>query len=399
MNTGRVYERYCLESNFGYPMSQGFGTFPVPGTYNRYTIAYLSIDEENLWSKHLLYAEIDMNRNGGLGAVVKKNKVVMQDTALQNILSAIRHANGRDWWIIVQRAVEPYGIFTILLSPEGFSSPVFNSVYPHLYDVINGQACFSPDGSKYCYNQGSYIYIFDFDRCNGTFSNLQSWRLPIDNTVPFTAGGIAVSPNSEYVYVSTGAKLHQYELKSSNIEASRIILSETQFPQATFKDMALAPDGKIYGIDFGYSDRLHIIHQPNLKGDACHFEQHAFQLPTKTQTYLPYFPTYQLYDDVGSPCDTLCENDPRKGSPYTTLGIEVYPNPTRDKLKFKLPLCPCGQWEIFNIAGILVHAFPANSQEGAYYELDVSFWPSGVYVLRGKTIANEAYARRFVVVK
>ncbi len=399
VNFGKIYDRYCTQLDDGYPSAQGWLTIPAPFDKEKYIAVYLSIDEENFYSKHILYSIIDNNEAANKVTVVQKNEVVMQDTALQDLLSAVRHANGRDWWIVVPRAIEPYGIFTILLSPEGFGQPAFYPVLPHLYIEINGQACFSPDGKKYCINHGAFIYIFDFDRCYGTFSNMQSWQLPIDNSVNFTAGGIAVSPNSEYVYVSTGSKVHQYNLKVSNIESTRIILTETLDSQITYGNLTLAPDKKIYGMPFGTSDRLHVIHQPNEKGGACQLEPYAFKLPTKTWIFLPYFPSYRLYDEVGSPCDTICKNDPGRGSPYTAAGIEVFPNPTRDNLKFKLPLCPCGNWEIFNIAGVLMHTFPANSQNGAYYELNVSHWPSGVYVLRGNTKDNEAYVRRFVVVK
>lgn len=399
MNIGRVYERFCVEDYWGYPSTQGLVALPFPDSGHLYYAIYLSINEDNWWSDRLLFSVIDMKKDDGYGAVVQKHELVMRDTALQDALCAVRHANGRDWWIVAPRAVSPWGIFTVLLSPEGFSQPYFNSISPHLYDPNLGQSCFSPDGRKYCYNTGNFVYAIDFDRCAGTFSNVQYWRLPVDNSVPFTAGGGAVSPNSEYLYVATGAKVHQYELKAENIESTRVILTETQYPEATFKALTLAPDEKIYGIDFFYSNRLHVIQQPNEKGLACGFETHALDLPTYTERYLPYFPTYNLYDEPGSPCDTLCENNPLRGDPYSEAQIEINPNPARYELQFKLPFCPCGQWEIFDVAGRLIHAFPANSQDGPFYKVYVGHWPAGVYVIRGKTTTHQAFVKRFVVMR
>jgi hypothetical protein len=299
---------------------------------------------------------------------------------------------------VSQRAVEPMGVFTVLLSPEGFGQPVFHPILPHLYDPTNGQSCFSPDGSKFCLNTGRYIYVLDFDRCRGTFPKMQYWPLPVDNSVGFTAGGIAVSPNSEYLYVATGAKMHQYKIQAADIEATRVILTGVQDPAATFQSLALAPDGKIYGNNFWASDRLHVVQRPNEDGAACQFEALSFVLPTRTID-LPYFPSYNLYDLPGSPCDTLCENNPQFGSPYSDARIEISPNPVRDELRFKLPLCPCGEWEIFDMAGRLIHAFAANSQGGPYYRLNVGYWPVGMYVIRGKTDAGQAFAQRFVVAR
>ncbi|MBL7795465.1 MAG: T9SS type A sorting domain-containing protein, partial [Saprospiraceae bacterium] len=97
--------------------------------------------------------------------------------------------------------------------------------------------------------------------------------------------------------------------------------------------------------------------------------------------------------------DTLCENNPLRGDPYAEAQIEINPNPARYELQFKLPLCPCGQWEIFDVAGRLIHAFPANSQDGPFYKVYVGHWPAGVYVIRGKTTTHQAFVKRFVVMR
>ena len=41
-----------------------------------------------------------MDKNGGKGKVIYKNKVVYQDTLMWGYLHAIKHANGKDWWIV-----------------------------------------------------------------------------------------------------------------------------------------------------------------------------------------------------------------------------------------------------------------------------------------------------------
>ncbi|MBL0341590.1 MAG: hypothetical protein IPP71_11995 [Bacteroidetes bacterium] len=44
------------------------------------------------------YSIVDMNQNGGLGEVVQKN-VLLQSFNVVDGLSAVKHGNGRDWWV------------------------------------------------------------------------------------------------------------------------------------------------------------------------------------------------------------------------------------------------------------------------------------------------------------
>src|SRR5688572_2342783 len=46
----------------------------------------------------LYYSIIDMNQNGGLGAVVQKNLQLL-NYQMADGLQAVKHGNGRDWWI------------------------------------------------------------------------------------------------------------------------------------------------------------------------------------------------------------------------------------------------------------------------------------------------------------
>jgi hypothetical protein len=49
----------------------------------------------------LSYHIVDMDANNGKGKVVERNKILMQEARLShNRMSAVRHANGRDWWLI-----------------------------------------------------------------------------------------------------------------------------------------------------------------------------------------------------------------------------------------------------------------------------------------------------------
>ena len=50
---------------------------------------------------------------------------------------------------------------------------------------------------------------------------------------------------------------------------------------------------------------LHVIHQPDLPGVACDLRQHDFKTPTYILQHFSNFPNFRLFDEPGSPCDTL----------------------------------------------------------------------------------------------
>ena len=52
---------------------------------------------------------IDLSYNGGLGKVIQKN-VQLQNFPVNDGLAAVKHGNGRDWWVVHKR-YEP-NVFT-----------------------------------------------------------------------------------------------------------------------------------------------------------------------------------------------------------------------------------------------------------------------------------------------
>jgi hypothetical protein len=50
----------------------------------------------------LFYCVVDMKLQGGLGQVVQKN-VQIENHPVQDMLAAVRHGNGRDWWLVTRR--------------------------------------------------------------------------------------------------------------------------------------------------------------------------------------------------------------------------------------------------------------------------------------------------------
>jgi hypothetical protein len=128
-----------------------------------------------------------------------------------------------------------------------------------------------------------------------------------------TAGGVAVSFNSRYLYVSNNTILYQYDLSSQDILSSQIIIDTYdgfQDPFATtFYQMALAPDGKIYMFCTNSTKSLGVIHNPDSSGLACHFKPHSYKLPTNAGIGAIDLPNYRLGPEDGSVCDSLGINN------------------------------------------------------------------------------------------
>lgn len=295
------------------------GVLPLP--FPEKDSQYYLIHEVSTWAPsmysfgkifHCLYSKIDMRGDNYLGEVVQVNKLFLKDTLCYGKLTACKHANGRDWWILIPKWNSAV-YFTFLLTPLGVES--YGTQRIGSVPISNaGQAVFSPDGTKYVKynavggNLGGWLDIYDFNRCNGTLSNCQTRYFD-----PAGAPGVGISPNSRFLYVSNGLWLYQYDLHSDDIVASEILLGKYDgylSPVNTFFFLLqLAPNGKLYMNSAATVNTLHVVHSPDLPGAECRFEQHGVQLPTLNNWSMPNFPNYRLGPLDGSPCDTLGLNN------------------------------------------------------------------------------------------
>lgn len=307
ISPGHEHESYC---DYGYPTSQGVLSLPWPERPNWYVLFHTMFNQVTSELLDFRYTTINMDTLSGAGAVVEKNQVLIESIRLADMLTSVRHANGRDWWIVMTRTLSNTH-YRFLLTPEGIQGP-FQQDFGALWDDIYyyGHAVFSPDGKKYVRaNPSNGLRIADFDRCSGEFSN----PINIPFLEPIDVCGVAISPNSRWLYLSTGFELWQYDLSAVDIATSAMLIGEFdgfQSPfNATFYQPMLAPDGKIYMTCTNGNDVLHVIHNPDLQGFACNFEQHGLFIPTYHAFMAPNFPHFRLGPLDGSPCDTLGLNN------------------------------------------------------------------------------------------
>ncbi|MCB0582587.1 MAG: PKD domain-containing protein, partial [Phaeodactylibacter sp.] len=299
---------------FGYDLPQGAVALPWPELAERYVLFHESddfLDGIGLIGAELRYSVIDMQLNKELGAVTEKRVLTLEDTLSWGQLTTTRHANGRDWWLLTPRKNKNQ-YYRIRLTPGGIINEGIQAVGQPVRSAL-GQACFSPDGKWYVrfntvsISEGQFIDIYDFDRCGGLLSNHR--KIHYDENA--ASGGIAISPNSRYLYVSSYLYIYQYDLWADDIEASRDTVAiydgytDVNGLGTRFYLAQLGPDGKIYLSCPNGVRELHVIHQPNEPGPACQAEQRGLLLPTFNASSLPNFPNYRLGPIDGSPCDTL----------------------------------------------------------------------------------------------
>jgi PKD domain len=296
-------------------INQAALTLPQPGNDSIiYVIHEKLTPDVNLIGivKDCLYSIININKNNGLGEVIAKNISLLSDSLSYGQITATKHGNGRDWWIIIPKYDQPI-FYKFLLTPHGIDTFPAQTI-GEFGDKNFGQAVFSPDGTQYVrasspgYDYGMWIDIFDFDRCSGEFSNSKGFHKIKGGTV-----GVSISPNSKYLYLSRSNKLYQYELDiPSPLTSEKTVATYDGFANPSQTDFflsQLALDGKIYIGTFGSVKNCHVIHNPNEKGVLCNVEQHAITLPTISDISVSTFPYYRLGPLDGSVCDTLGINN------------------------------------------------------------------------------------------
>jgi hypothetical protein len=401
INKGIVWDEYCNFPAGSYPTYNGLTFLPMPGDSNKYVLFHQSRVNDTTFlaypTKRLNYTIVDSQLKGGIGDATQKNVMVIYDRISEVGIRACKHGNGRDWWVIVPQ-MGTHGYYTTLLTPEGVSKPNFQLVDKDSISQYNfaGQSVFSPDGSTYAHGDPSAgLSILKFDRCNGKLSSLIS----IKDTMPLICMGMAISPNSRFLYVSKRNWLIQYDLWATDVAKSAVevgVFDGFTLPvgsQTSFYKCQLAPDGKIYiGSTSGGIKTFHTIHQPDLKGALCDFKQRDFELKRKYAVLMPNNPNYNLGPKIGSPCEKalgsreIVEQDK----------ILVYPNPVSGQLYISTSIYFTTLW-VTDITGRQVKKI-ITSPSRSEYQIDTYDMENGIYFISGiSENGAKVAAQRFVV--
>jgi hypothetical protein len=106
----------------GGPFPQYSLIIPWPGQPGKYLVfyeeyAYLQ-SMMDLGATGLYHAVVDLSLNAGAGKVTTRRETVVQDTLWIGHIVPVRHANGRDWWLLMNE-FNSNRYYRILIDPTG----------------------------------------------------------------------------------------------------------------------------------------------------------------------------------------------------------------------------------------------------------------------------------------
>jgi hypothetical protein len=339
------------------------------------------------WFDVLTYSIIDIDSNGGKGAIVSKNNMMLQDAHMAvERMTATRHGNGRDWWIVRPHKTEQK-YYTFLTTQD--TIVLVDSALQN-YDSITylgrrGQCSFSPNGEHFCmvhddFDKGiNNIYTYDFDRCSGTFSNYHKYNIPLSDTFDHVTG-CCYSPNSKLLYVSSYYEVFQLEVADTTPSTIMFISGpDTTWGFPYYLNMQLAYDGSIFiGNMNGIREYMSFIAAPNERGATCNFKPQGFRQDIDNIKVPPNMPTYGLGKLIGSVCDTI---PPPKPPTPVPNAWQLYPNPATDLLYIDVPDSSAASLEvrIANASGQIVSRgnYAVSAQHRA--ELNIGMVAAGFY--------------------
>ena len=389
------------QSCCGLDIPQAALFLPMPSNSRYYYLVHYSADTLNESAPGTIYySVIDKDTLNQQGAVIRKNVILFHGSIMRpGGLTACKHANGRDWWIVMA-GYNSNTFYKFLLTPEGLNGPFIQDIGPGYSGSFQlSHSKFSQDGSKFVTScDEGPVLIMDFDRCAGIFSNPTT----IFNNVssPPSSGGIPeFSPNGRFVYVSNTINLNQYDLWAANpqLDSSMVDAADSSDP-AQIEFPQIAPNGKIYITCFtgGYYI-LHAINYPDLKGDSCVYVDTAITTLTTNSINFPNMINYQLGTLLNSGCDTIHTDTTGVGIITTEVNnlLRIMPNPANKYVYVEMGMQGDYEFELVNMIGQVV-----DKKETRQVDIfDTERLAGGVYFLRAmnQNSLNIVATQKFIV--
>lgn len=331
-----------------YSSTQSCLIIPKPGSSKLFYLFTTDAFINNL-RNGFRYSVIDMCLNNRLGDIVVNSKnILLLDTVAEK-LTAVKHNNGIDYWIVTHKYFSD-AFYAFRLSSNGIVDTIISHIGsfhqsncgPPNMDPAGGYMKASPDGKKLAVvnlNTCNNIKeIFDFNASTGIISNWIELRLQIDS---FGSYGVSFSPDNSKLYLSDVfyGKIYQYDLSAGGGQADSIRNSQTTICNLnTYLTgevayaLQLGTDGKIY-VARQNRTFLAVINHPNIKGLGCNYVDSAVSLNGKKCSLgLPNFVDSYNYSNTVVNCSDGVNEINNKD-----LSMKIYPNPAQEAFTIELP--------------------------------------------------------------
>ena len=218
LNPGPFTSSWCGAS-IGIPDIYSSIILPWPGDSTKYILFHQTgnFNIPNSNSSELYYSVIDITLNGGLGAVTQKNQIAFQDS-LSPGMTACKHANGRDWWIVILKDNSDI-LYKILLTPSGITNITNQHLGMPPHNNYNGQPQFSPDGTKIVFAKMNDLYLYD---------------IVTKNTIQITTDGkknSIINGITDWVYEEEFAFVRAFDWSADSKKLAFIRFDESEVPE------------------------------------------------------------------------------------------------------------------------------------------------------------------------
>jgi len=285
----------------GFPEHDGSIILPMPSHVGEYLAVYYSAETdpiEAFLTSRYLSTRIKYDTDNSYTLIYKDSLLGSRILSYTTTLCSVRHANGRDWWVINFKS-NSQNYFSNLVDPNGIHLDHIGAVDISVKEGT-GNCIFSKNGNYIArvdavsLNEGQFLTIYSFDRCNGDLTRLTTIHMPQYSFY----GGAAFSPSERYVYADDNSHLWQWDLWASDIVSSQTLIDtfdgfiQPGWFAMDFGPLVEGPDDRIYVIPpKASSEFIHVIDRPDLKGKDCRFLQHYINLTKPNGRLLQIFLT------------------------------------------------------------------------------------------------------------
>lgn len=270
--------------------SQSALIVPVPdnqGSYYIFTTPAQAMIGGGVY-EGLAWSMVDMSLSGGLGDVTLKN-IELEGPVVEK-LSATRHANGRDVWVVAH-GWNNANYYAYLVTCSGIQGPVISEAgRPMVNDPNDGRVAaigcmkISPQGDRIAsvwthyeenYQHEIRLDVLDFDNFTGVVSNaISDTKVPAGPEDILQAYGVSFSPNGQLLYCTENGliggggygAIAQYDLASADPMSGEVTVATTNLE--AFGSLQLH-EGRMYVARLDGAQYISCITQPDLIGAAC----------------------------------------------------------------------------------------------------------------------------------
>lgn len=406
-----TYEDYAGSGPF--PQRALFIPVPdQPSAYYFFRMAEVLSNGNPTTIVNLRYSRIEMTLDGGLGDVVRNGRDADLAGGLACRLTAIRHTNGRDYWLLThQWNSDAFLVYPVTSKGVGKADTL------HIGSTYTDQEPWgfikaSPDGQKLACSvlniTARPFDLFDFDASTGKLSNyLSLGNIRIQY-------GVSFSPDNTKLYVSNRVVaepgqnnsrevIRQYNLKAGTTAAivasgksiiyqnpNRALTESIENNRTGFYSPALqiAPDGRIYAAadysneisgDPCQSCRRHflVINKPNEAGFTCDVQLQTAELGSGAVGDVSDWPNFmQHYFNGLVPRNCAFDSN----DDCTAVNIQLFPSPATNVLEILVTdLCFTPYTlRIVNMTGQILAEYDVKMPRSQ--QVDVSQLADGMYV-------------------